>query len=93
MYGCFNGGFLYGVVTAVLLCFVWNKMQKARTDMGQKNRPLDTFPDANQPNLTAGGIVRKSFISMLAFFLWMLIFVVASISISGYFPFVRASVC
>jgi hypothetical protein len=87
----FTLGFVYGFVSAGFIGFVFGQIQKAKGSIGQRNRPLDTFPDASQPKMTAASIVRKSIISMFACLFWILILVATLALIIWAFPFLRVS--
>lgn len=87
----FTLGFVYGFISAAILGIVWGRIQKAKSNMGQRNRPLDTFADALQPKMTAASIVRKSIISMFACLFWILILVATLVLIIWAFPILRVS--
>jgi len=69
-------GFIQGVIAALIIGFVLRRMSKASSTMKQRNKPLDTFPDAAQPKLTPAGIVWKSTLAMLQWFFWLIILLV-----------------
>ena len=69
----FIKGFLYGAVFIVFIGLIWGQMSKARNTIKKRNKPLDTFPEADQPNLTPAKIVRKSLWAMFAWIFWLLI--------------------
>ena len=91
MQACFDWGFFYGFVSAVILGLILGRIQKAKGNIGQKNRPLDTFPDAFQPKTTPWSVVKKSIFSMIAWLFWALLFIALFIAICWFYPAVRMS--
>ncbi len=57
----FRCGFVYGIIAAGILGFILNNIRTSLRERNLAHRPLDTFPDASQPNLTAAGIVNRRF--------------------------------
>jgi len=45
--------------------------------MRSRNRPLDTFPDSQQSNLTPGGIVRESNLATVGCLFWIIVLAIA----------------
>jgi hypothetical protein len=58
--GTFCAGTLLGFVVAGIIGLILDRIREARGRARAQDRPLDTFPDATQPNLTPAGIVRTS---------------------------------
>jgi len=72
----FSLGLIYGGIATGIICFILGRIREAMKKMGDRNRPLDTFPDAAQPRLTPAGIVRKSTLAMFSCVFWIIILVV-----------------
>ena len=85
--GAFFGGVIYGVIVAGVLGFIWNQIRAARIESGKMYRTLDTWSDAQQPNLTPAGIVRKSMLSRLGCIFWFLMFFLAAYGLQKFYIF------
>ncbi len=72
----FNCGIMFGIISAGILGIIFSKIRETRTKMGARNRPLDTFPDAAQPKLTAAKIVGGSIFSMFSCAFWWIVLLV-----------------
>jgi hypothetical protein len=66
-------GFICGFVSAGIIGFIWGQIGKASSTIKQRNRPLDTFPDASQPHLTPAGIVWKSTKARVMWVFWVFV--------------------
>ena len=67
--------FFIWFVCAGIIGFLFNRIRVANASFGQRNRPLDTFPDAAQPGLSSARIVRRSFGGLLSCIFWLMILV------------------
>ncbi len=67
-------GATYGLFIAILFGGISRQIRDNRTKMKAQYRPLDTFPDAAQPNLTPKGIVRSSLWGTLGCIFWIGVF-------------------
>ncbi len=65
--------FLYGFVAAGIIGFILVQIRAARLRMGQPFRPLDTFPDAFQHNMTSMGVVRGGLCGLISFVVWAIV--------------------
>ena len=83
----FTYGYVYGFVSAGIIGFIMGRVREARGKMGQRNRPLDTFPDASQPKMTAADIVRNSILSMFTCIFWVLVLIATIVIMISMFPF------
>jgi len=83
----FTYGFVYGFISAGVIGFILGKVRECRGKMGQRNKYLNTFPDAIQPKMTPTGIVRSSILSMFACLFWVLALVATVVVIISLFPF------
>jgi hypothetical protein len=63
--------FVHGVFVGVVIYFIVGRMNKAYGTIKQRNKSLDTFPDAARPKLTPSGIVWKSTVAMIVWFIWL----------------------
>jgi len=88
---CFNWGFFYGFVSAVVLGLVWNQVQKARGSIKQMSKPLDTIPDAYQPKTTSWGVVKKSVLSLFSLVFWLPVLMSLVVVIFWSMPHFRVS--
>lgn len=80
----FLTGYVIGFLSAGFIGVLIGRIRFNRTRMGERRRPLDTFPDALQPNLTPIGIVRRSIgamVSCLIFVVFLIIFIYLSVYI------------
>jgi hypothetical protein len=68
-------GFFYGVLVAGILGRIFQEIHAANMRRGDMHRPLDTFPDANQPRLTAFGITRTSCFGYFGCLFWIVVFI------------------
>lgn len=79
-------GSLYGFIAAGIIAYILVQLREARGQMGQKNRPLDTFADASQPRMTASGIVNTSRQAMLRYVMWTFVLLVILVMVArGFF--------
>jgi hypothetical protein len=85
----FYVGFVYGLMVGGILGYILSNIRAARTKMGTKNRPLDSFPDAIQPNLTPAKIVRNSRMAMFSCIFWFGLLIVAIYTFIVLTPYVR----
>ncbi len=91
MQNCFNWGFFYGLVSAVILGFVWGKIQKCRGNIKKSSKPLDTIADAYQPKTTPFGVVKESIFSGFALIFWIPALGALFVGISWLLPHFRVS--
>ncbi|MGA2491026.1 MAG: hypothetical protein ABSF99_12730 [Anaerolineales bacterium] len=73
----FRYGLIYGAIAGGIIGFIFFQIRAARTRMGRRNRPLDNFTDAEQPQMTSWGVVRNSIFSMFGCLFWSLALIVA----------------
>lgn len=73
----YMSGFLHGFFAAMAIGFVLGQMSRASNTWKQKNKPLDTFPDAMQPNTTPAKIVRKSNVATFLWVFWLFVLLIA----------------
>jgi hypothetical protein len=71
----FWGGIIYGFIAAWIIGAILNVIREERGKWGRQNRPLNTYSDAEQPNLTAAGIVRDSWLGVLGCIFWTLVLI------------------
>jgi hypothetical protein len=83
----FTYGYVYGFVSAGILGFFLGQIREARNKVRQINRPLDTFADASQPKMTAGGIVISGIRSVLTCLFWVLLLIATIVIMISMFPF------
>lgn len=77
MENIFYCGAAYGFLVAGILGIIFSNIRQARTRLGAQNRPLDTFPDSIQPNITPARIVRNSRMAIFSCIFWtVLLFLV-----------------
>jgi len=69
----FIKGFIYGATFIVFIGLILGRMKKARSTIKQRNKPLNKFPEADQPNLTPAKIVRKSVWAVFEWIFWILV--------------------
>jgi hypothetical protein len=82
---CF--GFFYGAFASGLIALFLNKIREARVKSGLRDRSLNNFPDAAQPNMTSAGVVKTSRQAIVSLFVWgfVLAFFVGTIVAGLYF--------
>jgi hypothetical protein len=76
-------GTMYGLIVGGIIGLTLHQIREARTKMGLKNRPLDNFPDAAQPQMTSSGVVNTSQQATVRYVMWtffLIVFVVAVIA-------------
>lgn len=76
MQDTFVCGLMYGFFAAGIIGFILNQIRSASREMGASHRPLDTFPDSAQPNLTASKIYWKSFFASISCVIWVIILII-----------------
>ena len=69
----FLSGFWFGFISCIVFCFTLGRISRNRGRRGERNRPLDTFPDAAQSDLNAAQIFRRSRRAWLFFIFWILV--------------------
>jgi high-affinity Fe2+/Pb2+ permease len=74
--GTFCAGTLLGFVAAGIIGLILDRIREARGRARAQDRPLDTFPDAMQPNLTPVGVVRASQQAQFTLIAWILILII-----------------
>lgn len=87
----FYNGLVYGLIAAGLIGLILNRIREARARMGQRNRPLNTFPDAVQARMTPASIVRKSLLATFSCVFWVIVLVVAVLILIGIIPYLMRS--
>jgi nitrate reductase gamma subunit len=88
----FYNGLVFGFIAAGLIGLILNRIREARARMGQRNRPLNTFPDAIQPRMTPASIVRNSLLATFSCVFWIIVLVVVVLLLIGMIPHVMGSV-
>ncbi|MBM3143999.1 MAG: hypothetical protein FJ010_03305 [Chloroflexi bacterium] len=71
----FCSGTIFGLIVAFLVGFISLKLRDSRMKMGQKNRPLDTFPDASQSSMTPSSIYWKSQKASISWTFWLIVLI------------------
>ncbi len=66
-------GAVYGFFVAGVFGTILSGIRTSRMKMGRKNKPLDAFPDAAHPHLTAAKIYWESSFATCGFIFWLLI--------------------
>ncbi|MBT3313852.1 MAG: hypothetical protein HN390_04485 [Anaerolineae bacterium] len=72
----FNYGLVFGFVSAIVFYFTLRQISANRGRIGARNRPLNTFPDAAQENITAAQINRQSRVGRILHLFWIVVFIV-----------------
>ena len=72
----FNHGLVFGFVSAIVFCLTRDQIKANSAKMKARNRPLDTFPDAAQGNLTVAKIHRQSRVGRILHLLWIVVLLV-----------------
>jgi hypothetical protein len=81
----FQFGFWVGLFSELALGFTLNQARASRAQMNARNRPLDTFHDAGQSDLTARQIFRQSRRVGFLFVFWILMLAVELLIIAMLF--------
>ncbi len=82
----YNNGLVFGLISGFIFCLTLKKFFESRRNIGARNRPLNTFPDAAQGNLTAAKINRQSRMGKISIVFWLFILIaeiVTFISVVG----------
>jgi ABC-type antimicrobial peptide transport system permease subunit len=81
--GSFCCGLVYGFVAAGFIAMVLSNIREARLKMGLKDRSLNNFPDAAQPNMTSSGVVNTSQEAMFRYVMWIIALIVIIVMVVG----------
>ena len=82
-------GFTSGFIVAGIFGFLLSRMRESRAKIGQMNKALDKFPDAEQPKLTPLGIVGHSATSVFGCLFWLFIFILFVITVLIFFKLIK----
>lgn len=79
--GKFICGAIYGFIAAGILGYILGNIRSSRTQYNAQYRPLDTYPDAAQPNLNAARIVAGSWRGFFGCIFWSVILVLVIVAL------------
>jgi hypothetical protein len=80
--GSFCIGALCALVAALIVGFIGGQIREARLKQ-RADRPLDTFPDASQPDLTPARICREHQEAAASQLFWTIILIITVIAFLG----------